>query len=103
MAVLPIKPDEVGEAKARLFPDAVIEAFNELIAQKFANGSAKFNQDDVIGLMVKKGLKRGEIFKNNWLDVELLYRSVGWVVEYDKPDFNGTGDSSFVFRRPAKR
>jgi hypothetical protein len=35
--IRPIKPNEVAEAKVTDFPDAVFEAFNQIIAQNFSS------------------------------------------------------------------
>jgi len=97
--VHPIKPSEVAKKKAIDFPDAVFEAFNQLIAQNFSAGYAVVKQDEVVALMVKKGLKRGEIFRNHWLDVEDVYKAAGWKVEYDKPAYCESYDAFFSFKK----
>lgn len=85
--VRPIKPDAVADEKVINFPDAVFEAFNQLIAQNFSGGSATVKQKDVVALMVGKGVEAEEIYKNHWLDVEDVYRAAGWKVMYDKPAY----------------
>lgn len=98
--VEPIKPDEVVEQKQKLFPDEVMEAFNELIAENYQNGSATFQQNEVVKRIVeKKGCESAEIFKNHWLDVEDVYRNAGWKVEYDKPAYNESYAATFTFRK----
>jgi len=97
--VHPIKPSDVAKGKKAVFPDAALQAFNELIAKGYSNGSATVKQDDVLALMVKKGLKRKAIFDNHWLDVEELYEDAGWEVEYDKPGFNESYSATFKFSR----
>ena len=101
--VRPIGPDEVESQKEMDFPDAVFESFNELIAQQFTSGSATIKQEDVVALMVEKGLNHGEIFDKGWLNVEEVYRSAGWKVSYDKPGYNESYPATFTFRRPPKR
>lgn len=54
--VAPIRPCEVEEMKGTFLPSTVFEAFNELIARNFCDGSASVLQSDVVSLMVKKGL-----------------------------------------------
>lgn len=97
--VQPIKPSEVIRGKEKNLPDAVLEAFNELIAQNFSGRSATIKQDDVVALMVEKGLTPREIFDKHYLDVEDIYRAVGWVVEYDKPGYNESYHAYFVFKK----
>lgn len=97
--VRPIKPSEVTGAKKISFPDAVLESFNEIIAQNFSGNSATFKQNDVIALMVKKGLKHEEIFAKKWLYVEEVYGAEGWDVSYDSPAYNESYPSTFTFKR----
>ena len=82
--VRPIKPGEVVSKKKEGFPDAVLEAFNELLAEKYDGDSAWFEQKEVVARMVKKGLKRNAIFDKGWLDIEEVYESAGWKVSYDE-------------------
>lgn len=99
----PISPKEVADKKMEMFPDAVFEAFNEMIVQNAGIGEITVKQDDVVALMVKKGLDRNEIYKNGWLDVEDVYRKAGWKVDYDKPGYNEDYDAYFVFSRKRRR
>ncbi len=99
----PIKPDQVAGAKRELFPEAVWEAFNELIARNLVDSEATFEQKDVVELMVAKGLTRSEIDEKGWLNVEETFEANGWHVEYDKPGFNETGEATFTFKKKRKR
>ena len=42
---------------------------------------------------------RQELFDNHYLDIEPAYRNAGWKVEFDKPGYNETYDSYFVFSK----
>lgn len=95
--VRPIKPSEVAAEKAKVFPDAVFESFNEIIAQASTGGSVTIKQADVVELMVKKGLKEEEIQRSGWLNIEEAYRAAGWKVEYDKPAYNESYPATFTF------
>ena len=117
----PITPAEAASHKAIVLPDFVIEAFNHMIALSLCNGRAEFKQKDVEKLIVDKALlnyhtvpgyepQPGEktpsrasierlMINQHWLDVEDLYRSVGWRVTYDKPGYNETYDATFTFSR----
>lgn len=97
--VSPIKPGEVVKEKEKSIPDAVFEAFNQLIAENFNGYSATVLQKDVVALMKEKGVNIGEAYKKGWLDVEDIYRKAGWKVEYDKPGYNESYDASFEFSR----
>ena len=97
--VKPITPREVGEEQARVFPDQVVEAFNELIAQSFTEGYATILQKDAVKLMVEKGLNKKDIFDKGWLNIEDMYRKVGWDVEYDKPGYDESYEPAFKFSK----
>lgn len=99
----PITPDEVAVVKQATLPDFVVRAFNECIATGW-NADAKesvFLQDDVVRLILEYGAEhihdRQEIFDKRWLDVEPIYQSQGWNVEYDKPAYNETYSATFTF------
>lgn len=97
--VLPIKPSEVAKTKMEVFPDEVLEAFNELIAQNFSGNYARFTVKDVINLMTAKGLNSNEIRKNGWLNVEEVYQAQGWKVRYESPDSDQNFAAYFIFGR----
>jgi len=95
--IKPISPEDAGKDKK--FPDEVIEAFNETIAKHFYNDVACFTQDEVEKLIVRKGIKANEIYRNHWMDVEETYRNAGWIVEYEKSGYNETSPDTFTFKR----
>lgn len=101
--VRPIKPSEVAKKKKNDIPDAVFEAFNELIAKKFSDGYATVKQADAVALMEKKGLNPNEVYNNGWLNVEEVYRAAGWKVEYDKPAYNESYPATFTFSTRRKK
>ena len=97
--ILPIKPGEATKRKVIDFPDAVLESFNQLIAQNLSGTYSTVLERDVVALMVGKGLNSDEIYKNHWLDVEGMYRAAGWKVTYDKPGYNESYPASFEFSK----
>ena len=97
--VCPIKPSEIASEKEKTFPDAVIESFNELITQKFDRGSATIKKDEVVDLMVEKGLNRNQIFDKGWLNIEDVYEQAGWKVVYNRPAYNESYLATFTFTR----
>lgn len=102
MMIEPITPDDIGAAKANIFPDFVIESVNALIAANYTNGRANFTQKAVISEMMQRAngdIKRTEIFENGYLNFEEIYRDRGWKVEYDKPAYYETYDANFTFTR----
>lgn len=94
----PIKASEIKSVKNAAIPEVVIDVFNDLIVKNFSGNSARVVQDEVVNILVQKGLDRHEIFKNHWLDVEDLFRENGWSVEYDKPAYCESYDSVFIFK-----
>lgn len=97
--IKPITPNEIIEKRQSVIPDEVFEAFNELITQNFNGSSATVMQHDVNARLKKKGVNIDKAYKNNWLDIEDIYREAGWEVTYDKPGYNETYDASFEFRK----
>ena len=105
------KPITVKEAKGKMLgriPDFVIEAFNELIGNNVSKESrneidiytAKFTQEDVLYSIINhcnREIEKEEIFKNKWLDIEDIYKEMGWKVTYNKPAYNESGKASFTF------
>ena len=99
--VHPIRPDEIGAVKEKIFPDAVMEAFNELISADFEDGQATVRQDEVVALMIKKGLSGKDIDKHGWLNIEEIYGK-DWKVEYDKSDSDNSSYFTFTIRKRRK-
>ena len=101
--VQPITPGDVAREQSKNIPNAVIEVFNQLIAQDYVDGSATVKQDDVVAMLVAKGLDLQEIFDKGWLNIEKVYQSAGWKVTYDKPGYNEDYPATFEFERSRRR
>jgi len=99
MSAKPITPKEAAEQKVASIPEAVIEAFNELIAKEFRAGTATVLQGDVVQLASSKMGVSPANFDYDDLNVEPMYRKAGWKVEYDKPGFNETYPATFKFTK----
>lgn len=107
----PITPDQVTLQKSRGIPDFVYSAFNEMIVKHWNGDEATFEQADLITLMIDKakecGLStrdpRSEIFAKRYLEIEDVYREVGWVVVFDKPGYNESYDPTFTFKKRGRR
>lgn len=93
----PITPDEV--AQARIWPEGVIETWNQVIATKWNGRVATVTQDEIVTALVALGFERSEVFEQHLLDVEPLYRDAGWSVVYDKPGLGEGYRAFFVFER----
>lgn len=101
----PITPETAVAHKAARLPSEVIEAFNDLIAERFDGVSARFRQEDAVEAILAQGIApdRQAVFDRHWLDVEPIYRAAGWNVTYEKPGFNEPGSPVFTFTRPSRR
>lgn len=96
----PIKPSEVAGLKQKRIPNKVIEAFNEMIADNWKGSYARFKKDDVLDKILEKiNSTRNEVYKQNWLDVEDIYRQAGWKVTYDSPAYCETYDATYEFKK----
>lgn len=96
--ITPIKPSEVTNYKKSIFPDAVIEAFNELIAKNWNDGIASFKRDTVSDLISNKLLGTGIKYDSIFLNIEDIYQAEGWKVEYESAGYNESYfDPSFRF------
>jgi len=98
--VKPITPDMVTDVKKELLPDAVIEAWNEVIAKNWNGKTSSFTQDEIVKRIVKKAkIKRDKVFDKRYLDVEDIYETEGWNVHYDRPGYNETYNATFEFKK----
>ena len=96
----PISPDQIVEAKRKTIPDAVIDSFNELIAEKWDGRAARVMQPDVVTLIKNKlDCDSDRVFDSHWLDVEDIYREIGWNVAYDKPGYDESFEAYFTFTK----
>lgn len=100
--VEPISPQKVTKLKEKTIPPPVIEAFNDMIVQRFDGRKSSFLQKEVVSLIMKKmGIPKtaeGMVYQKHWLDVEDVFKQKGWHVEYDKPAYNETYEASFTFK-----
>jgi hypothetical protein len=97
----PIKPSEV----VQIIPEWVIAGANECILEHYRElaKESKFTQNELIDFVLKKapeGVTRQTLFDNCWLDIEPIYRKVGWRVNYDSPAYCETYEANFTFKVP---
>lgn len=101
----PLKPEDIGVAKKAVLPDEVIAAANELIAKKWNGHRARFTTDELADKIEKefiaagKAITPGKIGKENWLDIEDVYRDEGWKVEFVKEGWNDPAPDYYVFTK----
>ena len=98
--IKPISPNKIEQ----YIPDFVIQAANECIQYhyKAATKSSHFTQNELIKYILKhiskdKDITRDTLFRNNWLDIEPIYRKQGWEVEYDQPGYCESYAANFTF------
>lgn len=92
-----ISPNEAKGFKKDVIPQVVFDTVNELLVRELYNKRATIKQPELVALLVSKGLSRDEIFKNHWLDFEVVYGTQGWKVVHDKPGYNESGEAYWVF------
>lgn len=99
MMTKPISPMECAAKKLEAIPDAVIEAFNTLIAARFDGRESGFRQSEIVEAITKAMcIPIAEVFQKGYLDVEEVYRKAGWIVKYDSPGFNETFSPYYRFK-----
>lgn len=97
---VPIRPEEV--AMAKMIPDAMLDAFNEEIVLNIQGSRSVVQQHKVLQRFLEKEPEatQTQAFEQGWLDVEAIYRNVGWDVQYHKPSMGDSWLPYFEFRRP---
>lgn len=84
--VTPFTPEDARKANAERIPDRVVQAVNDLLAKQGGKNNITIYQEDVVNYLLGF-YKREEIFEQNLLDFEDVYREQGWNVEYVKPAY----------------
>ena len=98
--IAPIRPEDVTPA----IPDWVIAGANKCIKDNYKESKKQshFTQDELMDYVLgeaPEGTTRSYIFDNDWLDIEPIYRQVGWEVTYDKPPYYDTRPATFSFKK----
>lgn len=92
---MPIKPSDLPISN---IPDDVIETFDYFIQENWTGKEALVYQKDILRALVDKlQIESSEILNRRLLDVESLYKAVGWQVEYHKPMYDENFDAYFLF------
>lgn len=98
MEIKPLSKEEVKRLKT--IPDIIIKTVNELLIKNYRNnGKAIILQSEIVDIVSAdpNGISRTDIFDNNYLDFEDLYRAMGWKVEYDEPGYCESYEPRFIF------
>ncbi len=101
--IKPISPNlakkEAKKQNHQQIPNEIIEVFNEILIKEIYKNEIVIYQDDIVKKITKKmNIKSDLIFANNWLDIEDIYLKQGWNIDYDKPGYNETYRSYWVFK-----
>lgn len=96
----PISPNDDRLSTNRI-PDTIIDVFNQLIIEKWNGKQAFITQDTVVHriMKVEPCFDRQDIFDKGWMDVEPIFKEVGWKVEYNKQCIGDNFKSHYIFRR----
>lgn len=103
--VNPVRPDELVPANERQIPDVVFDVFNAHLTRGSAKASTgiRIEEEDIVRELVKRGLKKADIFGKKWLQVEPIYRQAGWEVVYSRPNLAYEYfPSSLTFKAPVR-
>lgn len=102
-------PDDAVRAKAAVIPAFVIEAVNQLLAERFNGKGCIIKQSEVVARATQICSAAGNeplasrFYSGNWLDFEPLYEQRGWKVTYDKPGyFNADTEAYWRFDRDTR-
>lgn len=97
----PISPKDVEIAKAAHGEmSLIIEAANELIAEKWNGYDATFTVRELgARARPKLGMQEDEKFKDGQLDIEPIFRKAGWNVEFDRPGYCENYEARFIFKK----
>ena len=97
----PISPDQAKESKENNIHPMMIEAVNELLAEKFKGDSVTFSQKEIVKRFMSKkpGMQKKRMYEEKHLDFEPVFRQAGWTVAYDKPAYNETYEPTFKFSK----
>lgn len=101
--VKPLAPSDVVSAQVAGFPDFVIETWNAAIAKNWSGTQSRILQKDMVFELIAASptlINSADVFSENWLDIEALYRLEGWIVEYESHLINtGCHEAYFLFKK----
>lgn len=100
----PLTPSDVERVKTERLRPEMIEAANELIAERWDGYSSRFTLYDLGALARKKlDMHEKDQFRPGELDIEPVFERAGWSVKFDRPGFNEFYDAYFVFTKKRVR
>ena len=97
-------PAEVRAQKINFIPPEIIEAINELLAQRWNGRSASFGLTELkqnVGhkFRTNGSPNLGKQYADGWLDFEPIFEDKGWKVTWDSPGYNESGETRWEFTK----
>ena len=102
-----VNPIEPSEVQLKI-PDQIIQTVNGLIQKNWTGKSAHIYLRDILDVVSSEDPShprpsRDTIFDRHYLDIEDIYRGVGWRVEYMTPTYDESWEPYFIFSKPSKQ
>jgi len=100
MAVKPISPKEIIVDLDKIIPEAVIQAVNNLLKEKYRGGTVTLQQKEITAAIRKidKKLTNEILFDKHYMDFEPIFNKAGWKVTYDKPGWDEDYEPHYDFK-----
>lgn len=94
----PLDPKCLVKTKAFEIPSIIISITNKLIDENWDGHQSKVWQSELLSrIQHMTGIDREDILRNSWLNLESVYRRVGYDVNYIAPAWGEKGDAYFEF------
>lgn len=106
MDIKPFSPAEAKDAKSSHLPRELLQAVNELLAERYKDyGSIHIKLKDVKARCEKilgidemfSGVSPMDAWPEGVWDFEPVYRKAGWRVNYDGPGYDESYDGYYIF------
>lgn len=97
--IKPLSPEEAKAAQEESLPDEVIETVNYFLTKRASNLVIRITVAEVREMLNRKGFTTEQIYGDNLLDIENVYRKAGWKVTYDKPGYNESYEPYWDFSK----
>lgn len=96
-----ISPDEIMNNLEEIIPEAVIQAVNDLLKEKYRGSEASITINELITRICKidNSLNEHIIYKNKYLDFESIFRQKGWNVVFNSPCRDENFKPYFIFSK----
>ena len=100
MPIKAITPTKAKKLKMKNIPMEIIRVIDKMILDNTIEGIAKIEIESIVKIVRRETkLTRKKIFDNNMLDIEDLYRSKGFKVQYVPGAYYETFEPYFTFEK----